>query len=100
MGYHTPMWRRVSVAYLAGIEFIQERYRTKAEITPRLPIPLPVGVPSRSESEFFNYRGAATVGVDADLSITSHLSVVPQVRAQVFVGALSIRPGVGVRLSF
>lgn len=69
----------------------------------RFPILIPIPIqlpPSRTESVFVTYRGAATAGLDVNLAITSHFSAVPTVRAHVFAGSLSIRPGVGVRWTF
>jgi hypothetical protein len=40
------------------------------------------------------------VGFDVDIALGSHLALVPQVRADVFVGSLSVRPAVGVRWNF
>lgn len=98
VGYRTPRRRRVSAEYLGGIAFVQERQRTVTEITAVVPIPFPL--PRRTDAELVNYRGAATAGFDVDVAIASGLSVVPQIRALVFVGALSVAPGVGLRWSF
>jgi hypothetical protein len=40
------------------------------------------------------------VGLDADVSLASHFSVVPQLRVVGFNGGVSVRPGVAVRASW
>jgi hypothetical protein len=38
--------------------------------------------------------------MDADITVSRHLAIVPQVRAQTSARGLSIRPGVSARWSF
>jgi hypothetical protein len=89
VGYHTARRHHVAVGYLGGLMLLEERQHTTQTF-----------VRVSSESTTFTYRAAAAMGFDVDVALGSHLALVPQVRADVFVGSLSVRPAVGVRWNF
>jgi hypothetical protein len=95
VGFHTRAHGGVALAYLAGIAFVRERRAYQQVFTG--------GAPERiesSETEAVLYGATAAVGMDADISVSRHLAIVPQVRAQTSARGLSIRPGVSARWSF
>lgn len=90
---------RVRVGYLGGLSFVRlhRRFHTEApEGTPSGLIPRP--------AERVDYSAAPTVGLDARIAVTEHLSVIPGIHACVFRFAddsgLLVRPRVGVRWAF
>lgn len=90
---------RVRLGYLGGLSFVRlhRRFHTEApEGTPAGLIPRP--------DERVDYSAAPTVGLDARIAITEHLSVVPGIQACVFRFAdesgLVVRPRVSVRWGF
>jgi len=100
LGYHFA-GRRVSLDLTGGLGLVRRSLRWSYETrftAPTLGTFLPQ--PSTSESKSAAYHAVAVVGADAAVSVTSRLAVVPQVRAYVLGGALSLRPGVGLRWTF
>src|SRR5713101_5487197 len=96
VGYHTARRHHVAVGYLGGLMLLEERQHTMQTFV-RSGVPTPI---ASSEITTFTYRAAAALGFDVDIALASHLALVPQVRADVFVGSLSVRPAVGVRWKF
>jgi hypothetical protein len=96
VGYHTARRHHVAVGYLGGLMLLEERQHTTQTFV-RSGVPIPI---ASSETTTFTDRAAAAVGFDVDIALGSHLALVPQVRADVFVGSLSVRPAVGVRWNF
>lgn len=101
LGYHFA-GRRVSLDLMGGLGLVHRSLRSSYETRTTAPTRgaafLPV--PSTSETKSAAYHAVAVVGADAAVSVTSRLAVVPQVRAYVLGGALSLRPGVGLRWTF
>lgn len=60
---------------------------------------VPVG-PYTSELASTSYHAVAVVGADAALAVTSHLALVPHVRAYALNGGLNLRLGAGLRWRF
>lgn len=90
---------RVRLGYLGGLSFVRlhRKFHTEApEGTPAGLIPRP--------NERVDYSAAPTVGIDARIALTEHLSVIPGVHACVFRFAeesgLLVRPRIGVRWAF
>lgn len=100
LAYHFA-GRRVSLDVMGGLGLVRRSLRWSYETrftAPALGAFLPQ--PSTSEARSAAYHAVAVVGADAAVSVTSRLAVVPQVRAYVLGGALSLRPGLGVRWTF
>ena len=90
---------RLRLGYLGGLSFVRlhRRFHTDAPHgTPAGLIPKP--------NERVDYSAAPTVGIDARIALTTHLSVIPGVYASVFRFAdesgLLVRPRVGIRWAF
>lgn len=90
---------RVRLGYLGGLSFVRlhRKFHTDApDGTPAGLIPRP--------NERVDYSAAPTVGIDARIAVTEHLSVIPGVHACVFRFAeesgLLVRPRIGVRWAF
>jgi hypothetical protein len=101
LGYHAPAGSRVRIGYLAGLGFVRERRHLTNELV--LPTPLPPGIILPGpffETTLETSGSAAVVGLDVDVAAGSRLTIVPQVRAQVSNGVISVRPGVAVRWTF
>jgi hypothetical protein len=90
---------RVRLGYLAGLSFVRfhRRFYTDA------PDGTPAGLIPRQDARV-DYSAAPTVGLDARIAVTEHLSVIPGIHACVFRFAdesgLLVRPRVGVRWAF
>ena len=90
---------RLQLGYLAGVSFLRlhRQFDTLAPAdTPASLIPKP--------HESVDYGAAPTVGVDVQIAILAHLSIVPGIHASVFnldgVSGVLLRPRVGVRWTF
>jgi hypothetical protein len=95
VGFHTRLHGRLALAYLGGIAFVRERQAYQQSYSG--------GPPELLESpatETFIYGATAAVGMDADVAVSRHLAVVPQIRVQTSARGLSIRPGVSARWNF
>ena len=97
--YRADSHGRWRLGYLGGLSFIRlrERFHTDASAgTPAGLIPKP--------EEMVDYSAAPTVGLDARIALSQHLSLVPAVYACVFRfgndSGLLFRPRIGVRWSF
>jgi hypothetical protein len=90
---------RVRLGYLGGLSFVRlhRRFHTDA------PDDTPAGLIPRPD-ERVDYSAAPTVGLDARIAVTEHLSVIPGIHACVFRFAdesgILVRPRVGVRWAF
>jgi hypothetical protein len=97
VGYHAARQRRVRLGYLAGAAFVYERERVVTELNiPGVPPVVPTRV-ERTDGTSFTYRAALAAGADADVVLSRHFALVPQVRAIAFAGMISLRPGLSVR---
>jgi hypothetical protein len=90
---------RLRLGYLAGLTFVRlhRKFHTTAPAgTPSALIPRP--------DERIDYSAAPTVGIDARIALTEHLSLVPGLHACVFrfsdESALLVRPRIGIRWAF
>lgn len=90
---------RVRLGYLGGLTFVRLRrkFHTRAPAgTPPALIPRP--------DQRVDYSAAPTMGIDARIALTEHLSLVPGVHACVFrfsdESGLLVRPRIGVRWAF
>ena len=98
--YRAAPHGRFRLGYLGGLSFIRldRRYSTAAEAgTPEGLIPRP--------DERVDYSAAPTVGLDARIGLSRHLSLVPGIYACVFrvaadESALLVRPRIGLRWAF
>jgi len=98
-GYQTSRRDRVQLGYVGGLAFSRQRLETTStSSSPGFP---PILLPSTTiqTTTSIGYSRGAVVGLDADVSITSHVSVVPQIRAVAFENGINVRPGVAVRWS-
>lgn len=95
VGFHTRVHGRLALAYLGGIAFVRERQAYQQIYTGG-----PRELSESPETETFLYGASAAVGMDADITVSRHLAIVPQVRVQTSARGLSIRPGVSARWSF
>jgi len=90
---------RVQLGYLGGISFV----RLRKEAHTAAPDGTPGGLIPRPDTSI-EYSAAPTVGLDARIPLTHHLSLIPGLHATVFKvsadsGAL-LRPRVGIRWGF
>ena len=90
---------RVRLGYLGGLTFVRlhRKFHTTAPAgTPSALIPKP--------DERVDYSAAPTVGIDARIELTRHLSLVPGLHACVFrfsdESGLLVRPRIGLRWAF
>jgi hypothetical protein len=111
IGYHTGRRYRVRLGFLAGVAFIWQQatlvQRAFPSVSPLVPsesfqvFPSSIDfVPSRferTETTSTSYRTAPAVGLDADIALGSHFTVVPRMRVQAGAGLLSLRPGLALR---
>ena len=97
--YRAAPHKRVRLGYLGGLSFVRlhRRFHTSApDGTPAALIPRP--------EERVDYSAAPTVGLDARIALSAHLSLVPGIYACVFrlsdESGLLVRPRFGVRWAF
>lgn len=90
---------RLRLGYLGGLTFVRlhRKFHTTAPAgTPSALIPKP--------DERVDYSAAPTVGIDARIELTEHLSLVPGLHACVFrlsdESGLLVRPRIGLRWAF
>lgn len=99
LGYHVPAGR-ATIELVGGVGIlntdIETRYSTRqgrgfGSIFPPMP-----------EARFSSssYHAVAVIGTSLPVALTSHASVVPEVRAYATGGGLSLRPGLGLRWTF
>jgi opacity protein-like surface antigen len=107
VGHHVALSSRLSLGLLGGVVFGRRERHTVTEfsfILPPVPVipslPFPELFPIRSESKTTSYHAGAGLGLDVDWALAERMVVSPHVRAHVLSGALSLRPGVGLRFNF
>lgn len=90
---------RLHLGYVAGISFLhlgQEFETVGADSVPASLLPRPV--------QSVDYSAAPTVGVDAQIAMGTHLSIVPAIHASAFktkeVSGILLRPRLSVRWAF
>ena len=101
LGYHLPRRRHVSLAYLGGVAFgartVTQTVETfQLRLTPTRTIEL---VAQRLAYRATSYGIAAIVGMEGDVQMIRHLSVVPQIRGIGYDG-VSVRPAVALRATW
>ena len=107
--------RRAGLGIVGGGGFVQESTRQRRrDQTGLLPAYPPVLGPYSAEYSFTRWTVAALVGADVEIAITSHVAIVPQMRADVVrrsndpsepgwalgLGSVVLRPAIGVRGAF
>jgi hypothetical protein len=98
IGYHPQVTGRVVFGYLAGLTFMHAIRKTDTLVRG-----IPVATFARRTVDNV---GAAIVGIEARVGLSTHLAVVPEVRALTFTlggvgpSGFAIRPGVGMRWTF
>lgn len=113
LGYHTARHRGWQLGYLAGAVYVSQRLQQRLEtrypeftpggFNPNGPVALvnpPREIVDVAEGKRTDYAVGLAVGIDADMALGRRFSVVPQVRAIGLRSGLSIRPGVGLRVTF
>lgn len=123
VGFHPPAHGRVRFGYLAGFSFVRSTYKSDylVRILPATatlssisfatanvvaPVIYPPPIPSVSALTQTDNTNGAILGFEAAVDLTTHLAVVPEIRALTFAranggpGVFLLRPGVGVRWSF
>ena len=96
LGYHLPAGR-ASIEVLGGLGIVHRRITVVYDL--RIPSGIGLTVPP-TEFTTAGYDAVAVVGADVAVSIINHVALVPQVRAYAVGGALSVRPGLGLRWTF
>jgi hypothetical protein len=92
---------RASIELLGGVGLVNERVTVITELrVPPVPVRGLTVPPFRTEYTTSAHHPVAMVGADAAVALTSHASLVPQVRAYALNGALQVRPGLGLRWTF
>ena len=108
IGHHVALSSRLSLGLLGGVVFGRLETQSLTEFSfillppvPQIPgLPLPDRPSIRSESTTTSYDAGAGLGLDVDWALANRIVVSPQLRAHVLGGALSLRPGVGLRFNF
>lgn len=96
LGYHLGDGR-VSLEVLGGLGFVNQEIETGYDVRILLG-----GRTSVSQQTFTTstYHAVGVVGVDVNVTLTDHASVVPSIRAFSLNNGLSLRPGLGLRWTF
>jgi hypothetical protein len=125
LGYHPPPVKRVRLGYLAGFAFVHERNLADYLDSPTASIGSDfsssisftgssigdiLGRPTairftKAQRDTRQNSGALVLGFEAAVDVSTHLAIVPELRATTFSsvsgpGVFLIRPGIGVRWSF
>lgn len=119
VGFHAPAGKRVRMGYRAGFSFVRATHTTELPFDPALftfsaeigsitggaierisslvgsSLTLPTG-----SLESKNNSGALTLGIEAAISLTPTIAIVPELRASTWSGVFLIRPGASARWSF
>lgn len=101
LGYHLD-GARLSLQLVGGLGVVhQERSTTLRTRVVSGSLPPGFGLDDvGSGVSTSDYQSVAVVGADAALGLGAHAALVPQVRAYVLSGGLSLRPGLGLRWTF
>lgn len=99
LGYHLRA-KRASIELLGGLGLLRQTVTSSYEV--RYSAPPSVFLPPSSRSESTNrwHHAVAVVGADVAVSMTTHASLVPHVRAYVVNNTLNVRPGLSLRWTF
>lgn len=116
LAWHTARRHGVQLGFIGGATFVARTQQVIDDtIYPLYLMSLPSGLPGallgglptaslvapqRTETTTTTYGVTAQAGLDADIALGAHVSMVPQIRAIGFGGGLSVRPGVGIRIRF
>jgi hypothetical protein len=99
VGYQTSVHNGVQAGYYAGLSFstVRREISSDAEAVV-LQTPAPTSL-------FTDRLAGAIVGMDVAIRVAPHVAVVPAIRAQGLglsgdLGGHSIRPSIGVRISY
>jgi hypothetical protein len=95
-GYHTASTRRVSMEYLGGVAFIAQRQNAVSQVFD--PSGFPLSGPMETDS--YSYKSTAVAGADVNITVVRHFAIVPEFRAWVLGGTLSLRAALGFRVNF
>ncbi len=110
LAYHLPAGR-LTVEIVGGLGIVHQKVTSSFESSITVPgsggpfggpglggsfLPTPI----REEFRASGYDAVAVAGADFAVAATNRLAVVPQVRAYVLNGGLSLRPGLGLRWTF
>jgi hypothetical protein len=109
LAYHPPSGNRLRAGFAGGLTFMHTattlvetiRYTVVGDGTIPPPgvtiIPVPIPAPITTRIDTVSNQLAATVGAEVAVALSTHVAVVPEIRAHGFDGRFVIRPGVGVR---
>lgn len=94
VGFRPVSLPRVQVALLGGVSFLHVRTQIDS---------IPSGLVVNPHTEIDNVA-APTIGAEVPITLSRHVSVVPEVRAHAFTlsngtGGFAVRPGVAIRWS-
>ncbi len=98
--FHSEARRRVQLEYAAGLSIV----RLRRDFDTLAPAHTPAALIPKAHTTL-GYASAPVLELDARIEITNHLDLVPAISASVFnveaqVGAVLIRPRVGLRWTF
>jgi 3-keto-L-gulonate-6-phosphate decarboxylase len=98
---HAATDRRVRLSVLGGLTFVH--FERTITLDPAAAILGTAVQPTRST--FIDRMGAATVGLDCDITASRHFVIVPAIRAHSFrlasnLGGFSVRPSIGAKWIF
>ncbi len=96
LGYHVTAGR-ASIEVLGGLGIINTDVTTDYDFRIARSFASIYPLPSNSNS---TYDAVAVVGADVAVALTEHAAIVPQVRAYVRDGGMSVRPGLALRWTF
>ena len=100
VGYLSPARGRVSVGFVGGVAFIHERQHVTVETEITTPVPVPPTFFDQAETEAWTYRQAPQVGIEAVVSATPRVAIVPAFNLIAYSGTWLLQPGVSLRLRF
>jgi hypothetical protein len=109
LGYHPTVHGRIHPGFLGGLSFMHRvasydspsiSTSTAFAVTPPSQVPALASTLTVTSSEYDTTNNVltATVGAEAAVDVTEHLSIVPELRVHAGgIGAILLRPGVSVR---
>jgi hypothetical protein len=90
--------KRMSLVYLGGIGFHRTTSDVSLSFEPRLPIGIPIGLPTVTSST--NYDVGPFAGIEGRIGLTDHAQLVTGVRLHGINGGWLFRPSVGLGWNF
>src|SRR4051794_29471805 len=98
VGYHPPARGRLKAGFKGGMSFVRSSSTLVATTTytisdPRFAPSLILPAPSSTTVSSVAFGTAATAAAELAVALTSHASLVPEVRVLGFGGRLFVRPG-------